>query len=111
MKYLSKSIALIVFALAAACAGDPDSGEHDSPPPDDGSGSGSDEEGVTTELCNRADSCNSLDGSVEECIQVFDALLNPLPTNLRAESELAFKECLAHPSCDGFQECLNTTFE
>lgn len=111
MSYGSKSIALIVFAMTAACAGDPGPGRDHSPTPDAGAGSGSDGEGVTTELCNRADSCNTLAGSIEECIQLFDAILTPLPTNLRAEYELAIKDCLAHPSCDGFEDCLNTIFE
>jgi len=108
MKYGSKFFASILFVLTA-CATDPGTGPH--PGSGSGSGSGSGGANVTERLCNRANTCNSLSGSVDECIQKIDAVLNLLPKNLRAEYDLAIEGCLAHPSCDGYQECIDTIFE
>jgi hypothetical protein len=106
MKRQLKIVAVIAFMLTAAtsCTTDIDPTPMDIS--DAGSGSGNNDRSLITEFCNRADSCNILNGSVEECIELFDAALNPLPKSQRAEVELAIKECLAHPSCSGLQECI-----
>jgi hypothetical protein len=62
---------------------------------------------VTEEYCNRADSCNILARSVEECIQDSDSTLAALPQNQRDEVEFEIKQCLDRPSCDGFHACVN----
>jgi hypothetical protein len=66
---------------------------------------------VSEATCERLDACNTLPGSVEECIQETDTGLNSLPQNQAAEVELALKQCLAHPSCDGLVECLAAIFQ
>jgi len=106
MRHASKSITLIVFLLAAACGVTP------THMPDGGAGgSGPKPATVSEATCERLDACNALPGSVEECIQETNTDLNALPQNQRAEVELALKQCLAHPSCDGLVECLASIFQ
>ena len=108
--YTSKAIALLIFVLTAACVSDPDSGTDKGSGSDSDSGSGSGTPALTEEYCKRLDSCNFLMGSVEECIQDDEADLNAMPKNQREELELEIKQCLEHPSCDGFDACLDTIF-
>jgi hypothetical protein len=63
---------------------------------------------LTEEYCNRADSCNILKNSVEECIQDSDAALDKLPKNQRDEVEYEVKQCLDHPSCASFAACVES---
>lgn len=106
--YTSKAIALVIFVLTAACVSDPGSGTDKGSGSDSGSGSAA--PALTEKYCKRLDSCNLLMGSVEECIQDDEAILNAMPKNQREEVELEIKQCLEHPSCDGFNACLDTIF-
>lgn len=67
---------------------------------------GCDEASKTEEFCNRADSCNILDNSVEECVEDLDALLDDLPASDREEVLFAVQQCLDRPSCSGFRSCV-----
>ena len=61
---------------------------------------------LSEEYCERLDSCNNLRGSVSECTQDVDAILDRLSQNQRDEVEYAFEQCLERPSCDGFSACV-----
>jgi hypothetical protein len=62
----------------------------------------------TEEFCERADHCNTLNGSVEECVERLDKDLDKLAPTDRDELLLAVQKCLDHPSCDAFKSCINT---
>lgn len=62
----------------------------------------------TEEFCTRADSCNLLEGSVEECIEDLDSVLDQLPPSQRDELLYDVQSCLDRPSCDGFGGCINS---
>ena len=67
---------------------------------------GCDSASKTEEFCNRADSCNVLSGSVEECVEELDVLLDDLPASDREEVLYAVQKCLDRPSCSGFASCV-----
>lgn len=62
---------------------------------------------LTEEFCNRADSCNALVNSVDECIDTLDHTLDKLPSSQRDEVKYEVKMCLERPSCTGFRECIS----
>jgi hypothetical protein len=104
MSHVSSSIALIIFMLCAACT---DTAKPSRP----GTDSDPKPPAVSAATCERLDTCNILLGSVEECIQEADTALSMLPQNQRAEVELAVRQCLSHPSCDGLGACLADLLE
>lgn len=59
------------------------------------------------DACKRADDCNALTGSVEECTENFDSALNQLPQSQQDEYRQAVQECLTHPACTAFVTCIN----
>lgn len=59
----------------------------------------------TEEFCERADSCNILGGSVEECVEELDNALDDLTSSQREEVMFEVQKCLDRPSCDGFASC------
>jgi len=61
---------------------------------------------LTEEFCNRADACNALVNSVDECIEDIDSALDKLPSSQRDELKHEVKMCLDHPSCSGFRTCI-----
>jgi hypothetical protein len=67
---------------------------------------GCDSASKTEEFCSRADSCNVLSGSVEECIEDLDVLLDDLPSSDREEVLYEVQKCLDRPSCSGFASCV-----
>lgn len=58
------------------------------------------------QFCERAQDCNYLSGSVEECIENLEAQRDRLPPSDRGELDLAVQDCLDHPSCNGFRSCV-----
>jgi hypothetical protein len=66
---------------------------------------------LTEEYCGRLDSCNLLRGSVEECIEDLDSLLDNAAPTVRSEVEFAVQQCLERPSCDGFGSCVSDLAE
>lgn len=60
----------------------------------------------TDEFCNRADHCNALKGSVEECVESLDKQLDNLTSTERDELLLSVQMCLDHPSCNAFTDCI-----
>ena len=60
----------------------------------------------TEELCERADSCNILNGSVEECVDELDTVLDDLSDARRDELMFDVQQCLDRPSCGGFASCV-----
>ncbi len=66
---------------------------------------GCDSASKTEEFCNRADSCNLLQGSVEECVDDLDTLLDDLSKSQREELLYQVQMCLDRPSCNGFATC------
>ncbi|HLL22302.1 MAG TPA: hypothetical protein VK427_09235 [Kofleriaceae bacterium] len=60
----------------------------------------------TEEYCERAESCNLLRGSVEECIDYIDSELDRLSDTAREELLYSVQQCLDRPSCGGFSGCI-----
>lgn len=58
------------------------------------------------QFCERADECNYLGTSVDECIDNLEAQRDRLPPSDRGELDLAVQDCLDHPSCNGFRSCV-----
>jgi hypothetical protein len=79
---------IIVILLAGALAGCPSSASK------------------TEEFCERADSCNILKGSVEECVDELDTVLDDLSDAQRDELMYDVQQCLDRPSCGGFSSCV-----
>jgi len=75
---------LFVIAITSACASDP-----------------------VADACKRADDCNALTGSIQECTENFDSALNQLPQSQQEEYRHAIDDCLTHPSCSAFVSCIN----
>ena len=92
MRYGSKSIALTLFAVTAACT-EPAPRPNPSMPT------------VSEQVCDRYDTCNLLTGSVDDCVQKLDRELGIFTPNERADVEMAFKGCLALRSCDIYDAC------
>ena len=69
--------------------------------------SGCSSSSLAQEYCTRLDSCNFLRGSVEECVEGIEKILDSLPSHRRDEVEYEFKQCLDRPSCDGFGACVS----
>ncbi len=63
-------------------------------------------ESPTEQFCKRADSCNLLTTSVDECTQDLDSEIAQLPQSKQQELEYDVQQCLDHPSCDGFAQCV-----
>ena len=63
---------------------------------------------MTEEFCHRADSCNLLSTSVNECIEDLDTALEELPPSQRDEIEHVVQQCLDRPSCSGFASCISS---
>jgi hypothetical protein len=62
--------------------------------------------GSTTEaLCKRADECNALNGSVQECVEAFDRCTGEMTPSERADWEHAVEECLEYDSCGLAVDC------
>jgi hypothetical protein len=60
----------------------------------------------TEEFCKRADSCNILNGSVDECVEELDVWLADMPPSKRDEVMYDVQLCLDRPSCGGFADCV-----
>jgi hypothetical protein len=60
------------------------------------------------DACKRADDCNALDGSVDECIENYTAALNTYPPSQQDEYRHELDACLDHPSCGAFVDCVNS---
>lgn len=63
--------------------------------------------GVIDDLCDRADECNILGTSKDECIEYMDQCTGELTPSQRAEWEHAIEDCLDHPTCGGAVDCYN----
>jgi hypothetical protein len=61
---------------------------------------------TTDDFCNRADSCNFLATSVDECVNTLDAVLNPLPDADREQVERQLQGCIDLPTCSEFSSCV-----
>jgi hypothetical protein len=57
-------------------------------------------------FCKRAQDCNILQTSVDECIDNLDHDRDQLSSADQGELDLSVQECLDHPSCDGFATCV-----
>jgi hypothetical protein len=91
------SLLLVSFITAfsfAACA--TDSGESASP---------------SQAVCQRADDCNALGGSIKECTEEFDRFLDNLTPTDRDQFVFELENCLDQPACQAFGECVNNTFD
>jgi hypothetical protein len=64
---------------------------------------------TTEQMCDRMQSCNLLAAgySADECEQDLDADASSLAQNQRDEFEFELQQCLDHPSCSGFGDCLS----
>jgi hypothetical protein len=79
----------ITFALAlAACGVDP-----------------LDDSSSAEDLCVRADECNALNGSVQECIENFNRCTGQLTSSQRADWERQVDDCLGYESCALAVDC------
>ncbi len=69
-----------------------------------GCGSGGDD--VVTNVCDKAQSCNALTGSLQECKDNLNKVLSNETSAARADTETSAKQCLAFQSCDNFVTCI-----
>lgn len=60
---------------------------------------------LTEEYCQRADTCNVLITSVDECVERLDHALDQLPPSDQDEVKYEVQRCLDRPSCNGFASC------
>lgn len=60
---------------------------------------------LVDDFCERLDTCNLLDQSVEDCIQQSDKALEELTPNELADFETGMQRCLDFQSCNGFESC------
>ena len=58
------------------------------------------------DFCNRANSCNFLVTSVEECVNSVDTALNGLSDSDREDVESQLQRCIDRPSCSQFASCI-----
>jgi hypothetical protein len=58
------------------------------------------------EFCKRAQDCNLLQTSVDECIDGLNHQREALSEAEQGEVDLSVQMCLDHPSCDGFATCV-----
>lgn len=80
-----RTLIVLVLSITSACTSDP-----------------------VADACQRADQCNALNGSVEECTDNFTTALDRLSSSDQDEYRHAIQDCLDHPSCGGFVSCINT---
>lgn len=59
-------------------------------------------------FCERADSCNILLTSLDECVDTIGEALDDVPDEFRGEVELELEECIDRPSCSGFSTCISS---
>ena len=59
------------------------------------------------DICNRADSCNYLDTTVETCVEVVDTALDDLPDSSREITGSQLHSCAYRSSCLGFAACIH----
>ncbi len=59
------------------------------------------------DACKRADDCNALNGSIQECTDNYESALNQLPQSQQDEFRHEINDCLDHPSCSAFVSCVN----
>lgn len=83
---MKKNIVLIAFALGGCPSGDGPSN-------------------TVEDLCYRADECNYLNTSVEECISDRQFCLDQLPESYQADWADMIQECLDRQSCDLAFDC------
>ncbi len=79
-----RNLIFLCIAITCACAHDP-----------------------IQDACQRADECNALTGSVQECTEDFDSGLNKLPQSDQDEYRQEVTDCLDHASCSAFVTCIN----
>lgn len=60
-----------------------------------------------SDACKRADECNALSGSVQECTDNWTSALNAYPETEQEELRHDLEACLDHPSCSAFVACVN----
>jgi hypothetical protein len=58
------------------------------------------------DFCKRADSCNFLKTSVDECAKTIDSALDDLPDAYREDAESRLQDCIERPSCSDFASCV-----
>jgi hypothetical protein len=58
------------------------------------------------QFCERADECNALNTSVQECVDNLESQRDQLTPSSQGELDLQVQMCLDHPSCDGFRSCV-----
>jgi hypothetical protein len=61
---------------------------------------------TSQQFCNRAQTCNLLNTSVDECTQDLQSQIAELPESQQQELNYELEQCLSHPSCDGFSQCV-----
>ncbi|MEO1228496.1 MAG: hypothetical protein AAFZ18_06300 [Myxococcota bacterium] len=62
--------------------------------------------GGVSGLCDKLDDCNSLNGSVNECVETNEAILNNLPSSQKSDCERAIDACNELESCGNFVTCV-----
>jgi hypothetical protein len=76
---------VLLVSLAAACTSD----------------------STSQQFCDRAQTCNLLSTSVDECTQDLQSEIAQLPESQQQEFDYELEQCLGHPSCDGFAQCVS----
>jgi hypothetical protein len=68
--------------------------------------------GSTAEdICERADSCNALNGSVQECVETIENALDQLTSTQAEQAEFEMNKCLENPACGSFISCFNNIID
>jgi hypothetical protein len=84
-----KNISIVIVLALAGCGGE-------------GFGGGG---SPAEDLCVRADECNALDGSVQECIEYFESCTGDMTPSQRADWEHGVEQCLGYNSCQLAVDC------
>lgn len=92
-KSVSKVMAGVIVALLMGCGADGDEEEI--------LGASS----LVNDMCTRLDSCNILDGSVDDCVQESNKDIEDLTPNEVSDLNTEMRECLAFKTCDAFERC------
>jgi hypothetical protein len=104
LKCIVRHVSAVLFVWVAGCASD--TGNDGSGDPGGDGHILSKVSKIVDDVCRRFDTCNVLEGSIEDCVQRSDKNLGELTPNQLADLETQTKQCLDFKSCDAFEGCI-----
>ena len=63
---------------------------------------------LATKFCNKAQSCNDLVGSLQECKETLNKALDSETSAQRADDEKLLNQCIAMQACANFETCVGS---